>query len=102
MTAPLPSEIKCLQKKHCVVLQYEDMTVEFPCAFLRAHSPSAVSTQELATQSAEQIKAVNVVGVEPVGHYAIKFVFDDGHDTGIYSWQLLYELAEKQIGKSRQ
>lgn len=67
------------------------------CEFLRVYSPSAEVRghghgQEVLQTGKEE---VNIVGIEPVGNYAIKLVFSDGHDTGLYSWDYLYELASR-------
>ncbi len=67
-----------------------------PCEYLRVYSPSAEVRghgpgQEVLVTGKEE---VNIAGIEPVGHYAVKLVFDDGHDSGLYSWDYLYELGE--------
>ena len=65
-------------------------------SFLRVHSPSAEvqghGTPILVTHK----KQVNVDRIDPVGHYGVKLVFDDGHDTGIYSWEVLHHLLTHQ------
>jgi DUF971 family protein len=70
----------------------------FPCEFLRVYSPSAEvrghgRSQEILLVGKE---TVNVRDIEPVGNYAIKLRFDDGHDTGLYSWEYLYKLGQEQ------
>lgn len=66
--------------------------------YLRVHSPSAevrghgVGNEVLQTGK----KQVAITALEPVGHYALKIVFDDGHDSGLYSWAYLYELGAKR------
>ena len=65
------------------------------CEFLRVHSPSAEvkghgPDQEILQTHKEN---VSIESIEPVGQYAVKLVFSDGHNTGIYSWDYLYELA---------
>jgi DUF971 family protein len=68
-----------------------------PAEYLRVHSPSAevrghgVGNEVLQTGK----QHVAITGLEPVGHYALKIVFDDGHDSGLYSWAYLYELGVK-------
>ncbi|WP_017508178.1 gamma-butyrobetaine hydroxylase-like domain-containing protein [Vogesella mureinivorans] len=68
-----------------------------PAEYLRVHSPSAevrghgVGNEVLQTGKLH----VAITGLEPVGHYALKIVFDDGHDSGLYSWAYLYELGVK-------
>ena len=63
--------------------------------YLRAHSPSAEVQGHGPGQDVLQIAKENVaiVRVEPVGHYAVRLVFDDGHDTGLYTWKYLRELG---------
>lgn len=65
-----------------------DEIFQYSCYFLRQHSPSTARTDAIAPE-------VNIVAIEPVGHYAVKLVFDDGHNTGIYSWDYLYELGQE-------
>lgn len=66
--------------------------------YLRVHSPSAevrghgVGNEVLQTGKQQ----VAITALEPVGHYALKIVFDDGHDSGLYSWAYLYELGAKR------
>ena len=66
--------------------------------FLRVHSPSAEVRGHGAGQETLQVGKLNVTieSIQPVGHYAIQLVFDDGHDSGIYTWAYLYELAQNR------
>ena len=66
------------------------------CEFLRVYSPSAEVRGHGQGQEVLQPgkKDVTITAVEPVGHYAVKLVFSDGHDTGLYSWDYLYSLGE--------
>jgi DUF971 family protein len=68
------------------------------CEFLRVHSPSAEVKGHGPGQEVLQVgkKNVNIADVRPVGNYALQLVFDDGHDTGIYSWVYLRELCENR------
>jgi len=68
------------------------------CEYLRVHSPSAEVQGHGPGQGVLQVgkERVNIERIEPVGNYAIKPVFDDGHDTGIYSWDTLYTLGVNQ------
>ena len=68
---------------------------KFTCEFLRVFSPSAEVVGHVPGQRTNPIgkQNVRIVGVEPVGNYAIKIVFSDGHDTGIYSWKYFHWLA---------
>ncbi len=69
-----------------------------PYEFLRVHSPSAEVRGHGPGQEVLQVgkRDVTIKEVEPIGHYAIRPSFSDGHDTGIYSWDYLYELGERQ------
>ncbi len=69
-----------------VRLTAERLRVESPSAEVQGHSPSQ---KKLLTGK----ENVAIVGVEPVGNYAVKLVFDDGHDTGLYTWDYLRRLA---------
>jgi DUF971 family protein len=70
------------------------------CEFLRVYSPSAEVRGHGAGQEVLQVgkENVNILAIEPVGQYAIKLIFSDGHDTGLYSWDYLYELARNYEG----
>ncbi len=76
----------------------EGAKFEIPFELLRVESPSAENKGHggAAPPPVKGKANVNVVKAEPVGRYAVRIVFDDGHDTGLYSWELLYKLgAEK-------
>lgn len=87
---PVPIHIT-LHKKSRVLEVIFDNGEKFnlACDYLRAHSPSADKQPSSATH-------VNIVAIEPVGNYAIKPIFSDGHATGIYSWETLYKLAKQE------
>jgi len=79
-----------------LIVQYDDGSdFELSCEYLRVHSPSAEVKGHGPGQSVLQTgkEDVNIRAVEPVGSYAVKLVFDDGHATGIYTWDYLYELG---------
>jgi DUF971 family protein len=93
---PVPTEIKLHRQSHALELHYEDGTVfRLPCEYLRVYSPSAEVRGHGPGQGVLQLdkQDVNISEIEPVGHYAVKLSFDDGHNTGLYSWDYLYELA---------
>ncbi len=80
-------------------LQYEQgKSYRLPFEFLRVYSPSAEVRGHGPGQEVLQTgkREVGIVNIEPVGHYAIKPTFSDGHDSGLYSWAYLYELCENQ------
>lgn len=91
-----PSEIVLDQSARELKLVYPDGgTFILPCEYLRVFSPSAEVRGHGPGQEVLQVgkRGVNIVGIEPVGHYAVRLVFSDGHDSGLYSWTFLYELG---------
>lgn len=96
-TSPRPTEIKLHQASRKLEIAFDDgARFELSCEFLRVYSPSAEVRGHGPGQEVLQIgkKNVEIKGIEPVGSYAVQLVFSDGHDTGIYSWEYLYELGE--------
>ena len=93
---PIPSEIKLHQKSRRLELVYADgETYSLDFEYLRVFTPSAEARGHGPGQEVLQTgkRSVDIEGVEPVGTYALRFVFSDGHDSGLYSWDLLYNLA---------
>lgn len=98
-STPQPTEIKLHQQSRVLEIAFSDGKIfRLPYEFLRVHSPSAEVRGHGPGQEVLQTgkKDVAVLAVEPVGHYAIQIKFSDGHDTGIYSWDLLYDFGERQ------
>jgi|TARA_B110000967_G_C18806433_1_gene521288 DUF971 family protein len=96
-TNPTPSEIKLHQKSRLLEIIFDDNTeCMLSTEFLRVHSPSAEVQGHSPEQAVLQVgkENVNIDKIEPVGNYAIKIFFSDGHDTGLYSWQYLHMLAK--------
>ena len=94
-----PSSIKLHRKSRILELAYPDgERFELSCELLRVCSPSAEVRGHGPGQEVLQIgkKDVAITDIKPVGNYALQFVFDDGHDTGIYSWDYLRELGEQR------
>ena len=94
-----PTEIKLHQKSRVLEITYADgKTFSLPCEFLRVHSPSAEVRGHGPGQEVLQVgkQDVAITRIEPVGTYAIQLYFSDGHDTGIYSWDLLYGFGLHQ------
>ena len=98
-TAPVPTEIRLHKKSRLLEIAYADGSrFRLPCEYLRISSPSAEVRghgpgQEILLVGKE---SVGIAAVEPVGHYAIRLRFDDGHDSGLYTWEYLRELADNQ------
>ncbi|MGH8799536.1 MAG: gamma-butyrobetaine hydroxylase-like domain-containing protein [Casimicrobiaceae bacterium] len=96
---PIPTEIKLHQSSRLMELTFADgRSFRLPYEFLRVHSPSADVRGHGPGQETLQVgkRDVTIDEVEAVGHYAIRPKFSDGHDTGIYSWDYLVELGERQ------
>ncbi len=96
MTAPTPSKIHYHKKARELELTYADgESHRLPVEYLRVYSPSAEVRGHHPSQAVLQVgkKDVGLKNIEPVGRYAVKLAFDDGHDSGLYSWEYLFELA---------
>lgn len=96
---PTPTEIKLHQASRILEVSYEDgRTFQFTCEYLRVFSPSAEVRGHGPGQEVLQVgkEDVEIRAIDPVGAYAVKFLFSDGHDTGIYSWDYLYQLGAQQ------
>lgn len=94
--SPYPTEIKLHSQSCLLELVFSTgERFELSCEFLRTHSPSAEVRGHGVGQERLQSgkRDVTITQIEPVGSYAVKLVFSDGHDSGIYSWDCLYELA---------
>jgi len=96
MSDPLATEIRLRNRSRVLEVSFSDGSrFELPFEFLRVHSPSAEVKghgpgQEVLVLGKEN---VGIRAVEPVGQYAVKLVFDDGHDTGLFTWKYLHELG---------
>ncbi len=90
---PIPTEINLHQKSRLLELAFDNgFRFHYPCEYLRVFSTAAeVKVMEKPVHGKER---VNISLLEPQGSYALKISFDDGHDTGIYSWETLYELGK--------
>lgn len=97
--SPLPTEIKLHQVSRTLELTFDDgKTFQLPCEFLRVYSPSAEVRGHGPGQETLQVgkKNVEIKAVEPVGNYAVQLAFSDGHNTGIYSWDILYDYGVRK------
>lgn len=99
MTAnPAPSQLHLHRASRRLELHYSDgRQFMLDAEYLRTHSPSAEVRGHGVGQETLVFgkKAVAITGLEPVGQYAVKIVFDDGHDSGLFTWQYLYELGSE-------
>ena len=93
---PAPTDIRLRTKSRLLEITFDDgSTFSYTFEYLRVPSPSAEVVGHGPGQETLQTGKENVVitRIDPVGHYAIRLVFDDGHDTGLYSWTYLHELG---------
>jgi DUF971 family protein len=98
-TTPSPTEIKLHRASRVLEVAFSDgRTFRFPCEFLRVYSPSAEVRGHGPGQETLQVgkRDIAISDVEPVGHYALRPTFSDGHNSGIYSWDYLYDLGVRQ------
>jgi DUF971 family protein len=94
-----PTEITLHQQSREMEIAFADASrYRLSYEFLRVHSPSAEVRGHGPGQEVLQIgkQVVNILGVEPVGSYAIKIEFSDGHDSGLYTWEYLQHLGKHQ------
>src|ERR1700761_8435747 len=99
MPQPLPLEIKLRTESRLLEVSFDDgSSFALPFEYLRVFSPSAEVLGHGAGEGVLQLgkQAVGIRQIEPVGNYALRLHFDDGHDTGLYSWSVLHELGVKQ------
>jgi DUF971 family protein len=99
---PHPTNIKSRTKSRVLEVSFDDGSVfELPFEYLRVYSPSAEVRGHGPGQEQLQLgkHEVGISRVEPVGNYAVRLVFDDGHDTGLYTWAYLYELGRDRPQK---
>jgi DUF971 family protein len=94
-----PTEIRLHQKSRVLEIAFDDgRSFRLPYEFLRVYSPSAEVRGHGPGQEVLQAgkRDIEIRSLDPVGSYAVQPVFSDGHSTGIYSWEYLYELGENQ------
>jgi DUF971 family protein len=102
---PVATDIRLDRAAKTLHVAFDDgRAFAYPAEYLRVNSPSA----EVQGHGPGQRRLVagrrhvGIIGLEPVGHYAIRILFDDLHDTGIFSWEYLYELAQDQERRWRE
>jgi len=99
MSGPRPTRIVMHRASHALEIEFDTGEVfRLPAEYLRVESPSAEvqghgPSQKVLVGGKQQ---VNIAAIEQVGHYALLLRFDDGHETGIYSWTLLHTLGREQ------
>lgn len=94
-----PTEIRYDKESRTLAISYEDgQSWDYTAEYLRVYSPSAEVRGHAPGQEVLQVgkEDVAIEKIDPVGNYAVSLKFDDGHDSGIYSWEWLYTLGEKR------
>lgn len=90
-----PYSIKLLKNKTYVLFSYDNnRDLILDSSLLRASSPSAENKKHAKTPNKSRFKGVKIINIESVGNYAVKFIFDDGHNTGIYTWDYILEIGK--------
>jgi DUF971 family protein len=100
--ARMPTEIRLRRQSRVLDMAFDDgQRFELPFEYLRVYSPSAEVRGHGPGQETLQLgkHEVQVVKVDPIGNYAVRLVFNDGHDSGLYTWGYLYELGETRAAK---
>lgn len=96
-----PTELRLKDGGRVLAIAFDDASFELSAEYLRVTSPSA----EVQGHSAAERRTVggkrnvSISAIQPVGHYAVRLVFDDAHDTGLYTWSYLHELGTHRAGK---
>jgi len=96
------TEIKLRKQSRVLEVAFADgQRYELPFEYLRVHSPSAEVQGHGAAEAVLVLgkETVGITAVEPIGHYAVRLVFDDGHSTGLYTWKYLHELGSQRAAK---
>jgi DUF971 family protein len=102
LSIPPPTEIKYHKRSRELEVRFDDgMTGRLSAEYLRVHSPSAEVKGHSAGEGVLVTgkESVGIARIEPVGRYAVRLVFDDGHDTGLYTWGYLQELGRTRAEK---
>ncbi len=104
MSDPHPTGIRIRTASRVLEVSFADgARFELPFEYLRVYSPSAEVRGHSPDQAVLQVgkETVGITGAEPIGQYAVRLSFDDGHDTGLYTWKYLYELGSEHASKWR-
>lgn len=106
MSNPWPTDLTFEREAKVLSIRFDDgASFAIPFELLRVESPSAENKGHGAASRPPPVTGKANIGVtraEPVGRYAVRIVFDDGHDTGLYSWDLLYELGRDRDARMAQ
>ena len=102
--APPPLELKLKRGRRALEIQFPDgIAGTLSAEYLRVYSPSAEVTQHRVGEGVLVVgkENVGIARIEAVGRYAVRLVFDDGHDTGLYTWAVLHDLCRNHDRKWR-
>lgn len=102
---PVPTDIKLRKQSKLLDVAFDDGSAfSLPFEMLRVYSPSAEVRGHGRGQETLQTgkEAVDIRAIEPIGHYAVRLIFDDGHDSGLFTWAYLHELGEHRDEKWQQ
>lgn len=96
-----PTDIRLHTKSRLLEVVFDDEVFKLPCEYLRVYSPSAEVKGHGPGQEVLQVgkEDINIVAVEPVGNYAVRLIYSDSHNTGLYSWDYLYQLGSERQKK---
>lgn len=91
-----PKQIKVAKNKKAIFVEYENETLEISGEMLRVYSPSAEvqghrAEQKILVRNKENVEIENII---PTGNYAVRIIFNDGHQTGIYNWKFIYDMGK--------
>lgn len=101
---PVPSALTLRTQSQLLDVEFPDgVAGALSAEYLRTHSPSAEVTGHSAGEGMLVVgkERVRILRIEPVGRYAVRLVFDDGHDTGLFTWRVLYDLCKDHDAKWR-
>jgi DUF971 family protein len=94
VTRPWPTELRVADGGARLIVRFDDgASFNLPAPYLRSHTPSAADRGHGPITPLPEKPEVRLTDVRPVGRYAVKLVFDDGHDTGLYTFDQLYDLG---------
>ncbi len=99
MSHPMPTELNLHRLSKVLEIHFDDGSqYQLPCEYLRVYSPSAEVQGHSPDERVLQLgkEEVGIDRIEPTGNYGVTLHFDDGHNTGIYSWETLYNLGKHQ------
>ena len=96
-----PDSVKLSDDKKSIIINYSGNShLILPSSKLRTLSPSAENKKNLKDPDSSKFSNVLIHQIEGVGNYAIRIIFDDGHNTGIYSWEYLHEIGLKILNST--